>query len=249
VDDLVTLHDCWEASALSSAGAAAFAAAVEAYEPAPLGVERFAGPAPEVPLRPVHDRFARLLAGRRSERRLGGAPLRHRDLERVLAAVGPTPDGRRTVAEAGGLDVVHAFAIARRVDGPLGGRVVRYDHRRHAVADVGPVPADDELRRLFSVPDDQALASLVVVLVVDLEAVTRKYGLRGGRFAMQQVGLATANVGLRLAHDGLPGYVLGGGLDADVLGLLGLGHTGARYGGAVACGGRFGRAGRWGRRS
>ncbi|MET0459859.1 MAG: nitroreductase family protein, partial [Ilumatobacteraceae bacterium] len=219
-----------------------------AYEPAPAGVERFAGPAPEVPLRPVHDRFAGLLASRRSGRELVGEPLHHRDIERVLATVGPTPDGRRMIAEAGGLDLVHVFAVARRVAGPLGGRLVRYDHRRHAVADVGPVPDDDELRRLFSIPDDQPLAALVVVFVVDLDAVTRKYGPRGGRFAMQQVGLATANVGLRLAHDGLPGYVLGGGLDDDVLGWLGLGHTGARYGGAVACGGRAGRAGPWGRR-
>jgi hypothetical protein len=74
------------------------------------------------------------------------------------------------------------------------------------------------------------------VLVVDLAAVTAKYGARGGRFALQQVGHAAQNLSLRVAADGLTGYLLGAALDREVLEVVGVAHTGVRYGGALACG-------------
>jgi hypothetical protein len=55
---------------------------------------------------------------------------------------------------------------------------------------------------------------------------------------LQQVGHAAQNLGLRLAADRLAGYVLGGGLDREVLALLGVAHLPVRYGGAVAAGRR-----------
>ena len=128
-----------------------------------------------------------------------------------------------------------AYAVVRRARGPLAGRVVRYDHRAHAVHDIAAVPGDDDLRGLFQI-EGPVLPQVVVVLVVDPVAVTAKYGARGGRFALAQVGHAAQNVSLRLAADGLSGYVLGGGLDREVLTLLGVAHTGVRYGMALACG-------------
>lgn len=74
------------------------------------------------------------------------------------------------------------------------------------------------------------------MLVVDVAGVSRKYGARGSRFALQQVGHAAQNLGLRLAADGLTGYVLGAALDHAELDLLGVAHTGVRPGTAVACG-------------
>lgn len=64
----------------------------------------------------------------------------------------------------------------------------------------------------------------------------RKYGPRAGRFAMQEVGHAAQNVSLRLAADRLSGFILGGSMDLEVLEALGVGHTEAWLGGAVACG-------------
>lgn len=234
-DDLPALDDFWEASSLDTQRRTAFAARSAAYDPPPAGIHRLTPPTAPLPLRPVRDRLQRLFAARRSGRSFAGPALRHRQVERILAAVGPTPDGRRTVPEAGALDAVHAYAVVRRARGPLGGRVVRYDHRAHAVHDVAPVPGDDDLRALLQL-DGETLPQLVVVLVVDPVAVTAKYGSRGGRFALAQVGHASQNIGLRLAADGLSGYVLGGGLDREVLTLLGVAHTGVRYGMALACG-------------
>lgn len=234
-DDLLALDDFWEASSLDIHRRTAFAARSAAYDPPPAGVHRLTPPTAPLALRPVGDRLQRLLAARRSGRTFAGPALRHRQVERILAAVGPTADGRRTVPEAGGLDAVHAYAIVRRARGPLGGRVVRYDHRAHAVHDIAAVPGDEELRALFQI-EGETLPQLVVVLVVDPAEVTAKYGARGGRFVLTQVGHAAQNVSLRLAADRLSGYVLGGALDDEVLRLIGVAHTGVRYGIAQACG-------------
>lgn len=226
--------DFWEASALDAHCVAAWAARVQAYEPSPPMLAAPVGAAALRPLPPVRDRFQRMLGSRRSERAFTDRPLGERDLARLLAAVGPTADARRTVPEAGAIDTVHAFAMCHRVDGPAGGRTVRYDHRAHALADAGPCP--DDLARLFSLEPSPVAPAIVLVFVLDMREVTRKYGDRAARFALQQVGHASQNVLLRIAHDGLRGYALGGGLDADVLAALGLAHIGVRYGGAIAIG-------------
>lgn len=226
--------DFWEASALDAHRATAWGARVQSYEPSPPMPGATVGPGVLQPMTPVRDRFQRLLASRRSDRTFSDRPLRDRDLTRILAAVGPADDGRRTVPEAGGIDAVHAFAMCRNVEGPAGGRILRYDHRAHAIADVGECPTD--LARLFSLEPSPLPPAMVLVLVLDLREPARKYGDRATRFALQQVGHASQNVLLRMAHDGLRGYALGGGLDADVLGVLGLAHTGVRYGGAIAVG-------------
>lgn len=230
------LDDFWASSSLSTATATAFGARVLAHEHVDERPHPFTGPGAPMPLRPVDDRWQRQLARRRSDRRFDDRPLTHRDVERLLAAVGPLPDGRRAIPEAGGLDAVHAYVLGHRVEGPVSGRMARYDHRHHVVADVGPVPGGAELRRLFLVDDDADVGAAIVVFVIDDAGLRRKYGDRGGRFAWQQVGHAAQNVSLRLAVDGLRGYVLGGGLDDEVLDLLGLGPTRARYGGAMSCG-------------
>jgi len=228
-------EDFWEASALDAQRAPQLAARVAAWTGGPDGVPAVVGAAPLVPLRPVRDRVQRLLARRRSGRTFAGPPMGHRDVERLLAAVGPTGDGRRTVPEAGGIDVVHAYAVLSRARGPLAGTVARYDHHAHAAQVVGPAPDDERLRAVFQIEGD-TLPQAVVVLVADVAAVTRKYGARGSRFALQQVGHAAQNVGLRLAADGLTGYLLGAALDHEVLDLLGVGHLDLRLGAAIACG-------------
>ncbi|MFV0306350.1 MAG: nitroreductase family protein [Desertimonas sp.] len=230
------LDDFWSASSLTVEDVAAFAARVGRYRPADEHPHPFIGPGAPQPLKPVGDRWQRMIAARRSDRAFAAAPLAHRAVERLLASVGPTPDGRRAIPEAGGLDAVHVYLVAHQVEGPLAGSVHRYDHRHHVVASVGPCPDEAELRRVFTIDDDADTAAAIVVFVLDDRELRRKYGDRGGRFGWQQVGHAAQNVCLRLAIDGLRGYVLGGGLDGEILDLVGLGHTRARYGGAVACG-------------
>ncbi len=239
LDHTIALDDFWEASSLDEQRAQAFAARLLAYEDSGMAVHSFTPPGAPIALRPVRDRLQRLFDRRRSQREFDHRPLRHRDVERILAATGPVHDGRRrprrVVPEAGGIDTIHVYAVVRNAEGPLAGKTVRYDHRAHTATILRPVPDDAELRNLFLF-DIPTLPQMVIVFVVDLAGVVARYGPRGGRFALQQVGHAAQNVGLRLATDRRKGYVLGGGLDAAILHTLGLAHTEARYGGAVACG-------------
>lgn len=233
-NDPTPFDDFWESSSLDDVRAGRFGARVDAFEPRHDPVHPFTPSGPETALTPVRDRLQRLFESRRSRRDFTGGSLRHRCVEQLLASIGPGPDGRRVIPEAGGLPSVHVDAIARNVDGPLGGRIVRYDHLRHTVADVGPVPVDDELHRLFMWPDP--LPAMLVVFTIDDRATRQKYGERGGRFVVQHVGHAAQNMSLRAARQGLRAVVLGGGMDAEILELLRIRHTGARYCGALALG-------------
>ena len=228
------LDEFWEASSLDRLRVGAFTARLLGYADQPPAVHPLTPPGAPIELRPVHDRLQRLFDARRSRRSFSQRPLRHRQVERILAATGPGPGGR-VIPEAGGLAAIYVYALVRRARGPLGGQVVRYDHVAHQATPLRAVPDDDRLRELFGL-DGPTLPQLVLVFVVDPAAVTAKYGSRGGRFVLQQVGHAAQNVSLRLAADRVRGYVLGGGLDHDVLGVLGLAHTGARYASAMACG-------------
>ena len=70
--------------------------------------------------------------------------------------------------------------------------------------------------------------ALVLIFAVRVGRLAQKYGERGGRFALIEVGHACQNVALRLATDGLVGYQLGGILDHDIEELLQLQGTTAR---------------------
>lgn len=79
---------------------------------------------------------------------------------------------------------------------------------------------------------ENAHSQQLLVFVADLRHPLAKHGLRCGRFVYQEAGHATQNIGLRLAADGLGGYVL----EHGVLSLLGSTTTDATVCGAIACG-------------
>jgi nitroreductase len=200
----------------------------------------------------VDDRLQRCFARRRSTKTFDGEPLPAASVARILAAVGPAererfhsgrlrrPAGapgppRRVVPSPGGLETVNAYAIGSLVEGPISGRVARYDHRRHEVALLGPTPPPAELRSLFSL-DSDGDPQLLLVWVTDPRGALARYGARALRLVLQEVGHAAQNVALRLAADGLAGYPLGGVLDREVLALLGLRQFDLWVAGGFACG-------------
>ena len=136
---------------------------------------------------------------------------------------------------AGGVEALFTYVFAQRADGGFGGKALAYSPEHHGVSVVADCPPAPEVRRLFSLECDGD-PQLIVVSVLHLNELRRKYGDRALRFALQQVGHAQQNLGLRAAEDALTAYVLGGALDREVLNVLGLAHTGALIGGAMAIG-------------
>lgn len=233
--DSTPLEDFWNASSLGSHNVAAFGARVRGFEPFDLPVHPLAPPGGFVPLpRARDDRAQRLFASRRSGRSFGDRPVSAKTLGRLLGAVGNSDHGA-LVPAAGGVDALYTYAFARHVEGSLDATTIAYSPERHGVSVIGECPTAPELRRLFSLECDGE-PQLILVTILHLDELRRKYGDRALRFALQQVGHSQQNLGLRAAEDSLTAYVLGGALDREVLDALGLAHTGALVGGAMAVG-------------
>lgn len=229
------LDDFWEASSLNPITNADFGYRVRTYVSSDLRVSALSSASGPIPLKRVGDRLQRVFESRRSGRTFSDKALKHRELEYILSSIGDDEGGRSLIPSAGGMESVHAFAVCMNVDGPASNLIVRFDRAAHAIHSHGPTPSSTRLASLFNL-ECEGTPHVVLVFVVEPSEIRRKYGERAGRFMLQEVGHAAQNVSLRLAERNLTGYVLGGTLDRDVLDLLGVRHTGAMIGGAIACG-------------
>ena len=221
------LDDFWEASGLNRLSFAEFARQVVSYDAEPMVVDPLAGSeaAHKLPLK--QDRFHRSLQRRRSDRRFTEAPLSQKQLGQLLGSVSETGPNQRLYPSAGGLGSVEVFALLDRVESPLGRRMVRYLPAEHALSPLrGELPHERDLDRLCSL--EGTAPPLILIFAVRLAEMVTKYGPRGGRFALMEVGHACQNLALRVSADGLAGYQLGGVLDGDLEDLLAVGPGRAR---------------------
>lgn len=226
--------DFWTATSLDAFSNRRFVDRLLAADVAPPPIDPLSGSGEITMLDRVDDRFQRRLQRRRSRREFHDRPLAWREVERLLAATGIDGDGLRVVPSAGGLRSVSTFAICRRVEGALGGRVVRLLADRHAVQDVAPVPSDQQLRQFCNL-DGPTMPGVVVVFVAELGRLRAKYGARADRFALIETGCAAQNVELRLADRGLAGYQLGG-VRSELDAVLGIPDRDVVVTGAIAAG-------------
>lgn len=180
----------------------------------------------------------RWYANRHSGRSFSKRPMAARTLGVVLDTLSATPDGRRAHPSAGGLNPLRCYPVLLNVRHPLNGRVTRYDPDRHALQAVGPAPGWPELAPLLGAAPDEQSPAIALVFVLADRPVLAKYGQRGGRFGLIEVGAATQNVALCLSRHRLAGYLLGGAVDADVLALVGLLGQPVRLAVVVVCGHR-----------
>jgi SagB-type dehydrogenase family enzyme len=190
----------------------------------------------DVPLERPRDRLARVMEQRRSERRFSAAPVTGAALGRLFAAFATSNDGSRTYASAGGAYPLEVFCLLNRVEGPLGGTVVYYNHDNHSVSVVSRLPAWDELADVVNLELVEGVPQLVFLFVLFPGRSTAKYGERGGRFALLEAGHAAQNLALRLVAEGMVGCEVGGLLDDRVKALLGLEGTTAQVALGYACG-------------
>jgi nitroreductase len=113
---------------------------------------------------------------------------------------------------------------------------VYYNHGRHSLSLVAPLPDWNVLREAVNLEPLAGVPQLVFVFVLFPERVTSKYGERGGRFALIETGHAVQNLALRLAADGMVGCEAGGVFDERIKVLLRLERTTAQVAFGYACG-------------
>ncbi len=209
------LDDFWEASSLNHLTIDDFARRSLAFDGAHDPVDRLARNESPYPLPLKVDRLQKVFLRRRSRRGFAPTAISENSLGQIVGALASDEATRRLYPSAGGLTAVEVFALMNRVDTPLGRVAARYLPASHALAPLErPLPAVDELDRLCSLEGSDP--ALILVFAVRLAEMVAKYGERGGRFALIEVGHACQNVALRLADLGLIGYQLGGVLDTDL---------------------------------
>jgi SagB-type dehydrogenase family enzyme len=182
------------------------------------------------------DVLARSMDKRRSERSFADRPLPERRLGSIFSAFGATTDGSRSFPSAGASYPLEIFALLPNVAGALGGKVVHYEPRDHGLTPIADLPPWDECRELVNLEPMVGAPHVVVVFALLPDRITAKYGERGGRFALIEVGHAAQNLALRLAHDHMVGCEIGGLLDEPIRSLLRLGQTRAQIALGYACG-------------
>lgn len=159
----------------------------------------------------------RALAGRRSVREFGDAPLRLEELAQLAwAAQGQvTRGGPRTAPSAGALYPLELFVVAGNVQ-DLAAGVYRYQPSLHRLA---PIKEGDRRKQLVEAAWAQhwiGRAPAVLVIAAVERRTTAKYGARGVRYVHLEAGHAAQNVLLQAVALGLGATVVGAFGDAEV---------------------------------
>lgn len=227
----------WENSTLSDATIATFRDAMAEYAGSQAPPSALQYPGRDQPLHSPSDRQLRQMRRRRSERRFSSRPLDARRLGGLLAAFAASgADGRRTYGSAGSTYPLEIFCLLNNCAGPAAGQVAHYNADNHSLAAMCELPPWDGYADAVNLDTGATVPQLVVVFVLMPDRVTEKYGERGGRFALVEVGQAVQSLALRLEDQGLVGCALGGLLDDRIKRLLRLEGTTAQVALGYACG-------------
>lgn len=190
---------------------------------------QLAYPALSTPLPDVRSSLQSITSRRKSERTFSKVPLTMRQIATILGA-GRAIDGleHRTYPAAGAQYSVEVYQVLFHA-GEMTGRVLYYDAATHGYV-VVPQDAPSWLEAQDALNIDvKGMPQSLVLFVIFPDRVTEKYGERGGRFALLEVGAAMQQLSLTIAGDKkLKGVVVGGTMDTYWKKVLGLEATNAR---------------------
>jgi SagB-type dehydrogenase family enzyme len=130
----------------------------------------------------------------------------------------------RSIPSGGALHPTHVFVALLR-HGQLDPGVYHYDAQEHALELVRPL-LEPDLVTLFAAfpihpdPVNLARASGILFITTKFWRARAKYGPRGYRYCLQEVGAASQNLSLTAVALGLAHVVLGGFYDDEVHAVL-----------------------------
>ncbi|MDO5068336.1 MAG: SagB/ThcOx family dehydrogenase [Propionibacteriaceae bacterium] len=237
--------DFWQASSLDAHNLVEFGQQMAAFDGdgRPLRLEYSTAPTPLPEVR--RGAVDRVAARRHSAREFADRPLSDKELSRLLASCRAWGGAEhRSFPSAGASYAVELFLVQWRPRA----RMAYYDAVDHGLVELpDPAPAWEEATHRINVSVTGTPAAMVVAVLFP-ERLTRKYGERGGRFALLEAGAVMQQLALATAELGLAGVVAGGLVDRYWLTQLGV----ARAGGSLAFGHLVGHPAsperRWGAR-
>lgn len=217
--DLFKLY--WENTLLGPRTSRDYGQRLEQDARTPAPAQRFFYNGEDLVLGRPRNALHTLLDARQSARTFGERPLTVAELSAMLSGFAAHPDGRRRIPSAGGRYPVEVFAWLYEVEGALAGRAVYHNSDLHSLSAIGAAPPWSEARATLNWTGDSKPAAVVFFVGVPSRSMD-KYGERGGRFVLMEVGHYAMTLSLALTSLGLAGCEVGGLQDRAVLGSFGL---------------------------
>lgn len=171
--------------------------------------------------RPLPAASAKVVAqwsGRHSVRQFSPQPLAWSALSDLLWPLSARADGRRTLASGGGKYPLWVHVAGLRMEGEAPS-LAWYDPQCHGLTRLPQVLHWSTLEPLLRVQTNMPAA--VLVITAEPAGHLRKYGERGGRFALLEAGSYLGALQLETARAGLGGLVVGAFADRLLLHALG----------------------------
>lgn len=177
----------------------------------------------EIPFKKPKDSLAKTMAGRKSVRTFSNKSLKEKQLGSLLYSFSQDNESR-LLPSAGAKYPVEVYGFLFNVQGNLNKTIVYYNSDKHSVSHVATCPSWEEFEKVMGTTLE-GIPAVVFIFVGIPERVVKKYGERGGRFVLIEVGHYAQNLGLRLVQESLSGVELGGLYDNDVKRMLKLEST------------------------
>jgi SagB-type dehydrogenase family enzyme len=226
----------WENSQLNRVTIQAFRRRMEEHAAMEPDFPSLDYPGTEIGLRVPNDGLWKLMGRRRSVRAFSDRPLPSARLGGLFAAFATTAGGARAFPSAGSTYPLEVYCLMNNVEGKLDRRVTYYNSGNHSLSVVGEVPAWPDYSDAVNLDAALGVPHLLFVFVLFPDRTTVKYGERGGRFALIEIGHAAQNLALRLVQERMAGCQIGGLFDDGIKTLLKLEGTRAQIALGYACG-------------
>ncbi|MCX7928085.1 MAG: SagB/ThcOx family dehydrogenase [Patescibacteria group bacterium] len=181
------------------------------------------------------DNLSRLMCERKSSRSFSDVALSEKQLGSLFYAFAQRSKSTRLIPSAGGKYPIEVYAFLFNVRSKLNKKVVYYNADNHSLSVVAESCDWQKEQEFFGLNLDGVPAVFFVFVAIP-ERTIDKYGDRGGRFILIEVGHYAQNLALRLSLEKLGGVISGALRDDEVKRLLGLQNTNALITLGFACG-------------
>ncbi len=226
-EDETLFEKFWEASSLDKFNVQQFSQQLNAYNSDDKNLLLEYPMAPET-LPSTKSKINKISKKRKSDRTFSGKVLSLKELGLLLSSF-YSWNGleHRGYPSAGATYVTEIFCVAFNVE-EYTGKVMYYDAEKHGVVVVSDsAPTWDEASMALNM-NIEGTPDLLIVFVTFSDRAIAKYGERGGRFALLEVGAAMQQLSLQLAEStNMKGVVVGGMLDEVWKQTLNLQNTNA----------------------
>jgi SagB-type dehydrogenase family enzyme len=200
----------WEASSLDQYNLLQFSQQLTNYDSNEKNL-LLEFPCSPIPLPKVKSQLNKISRKRKSVRTFSNKELTHKELGQIFSSFYAWGGlEHRAYPSAGATYVTEVFAITFNV-ADYSGKVLYYDSEQHGIVIVSQEAPNWKTTRSTLNIDVEGTPNMLIIFVAFPSRAIAKYGERGGRFALLEVGAALQQLSLQIADSSsLSGVAVGG---------------------------------------